>query len=66
VAQDFRNNVIIAGSTIAYPTRKGALMEMHEATVTCVFPQGEIEVTRKEDNRKVRLLRSDRVAVLGQ
>lgn len=65
LVKDFRGLVIGVGDLLAYPTRRGSHMWMNYMTVEQVYPSGEIAGIN-DCGRKVKILRSDRVAVLGR
>lgn len=62
---DFRGLEIRIGDLIAYPRRSGSAMWMQHGTVTGILTSDELDI-RNEDGKDVRILRSDRVAVLGR
>jgi hypothetical protein len=61
---DFIGESIEEGQTIAYPGRKGSEMWLSHGIVKTVHENGTLDV-ETSSGKVVRLLRSDRVAVLG-
>lgn len=62
---DFRGLEICLGDRIAYPRRAGSELWMQHGVVNGILESGELNIMN-QDNKQVRILRSDRVAVLGR